>query len=102
MAIAKPKKLSFTAASATQTFVDHRCIYWGFRVGMDGSNDPTITIFDNASAGSGTEVEPSNTYDASALGANGANMGVGVLCENGITATVTIGAGTAEVTVYYS
>ncbi|PNX45287.1 MAG: hypothetical protein BV459_09005 [Thermoplasmata archaeon M11B2D] len=102
MAIAKPKKLTFAAPGATTNFVSHRCIYWGFRVGMDAANDPTITLYDNASTGSGLEVEPTNTYDATALGANGANMGVGVLCENGITGTVAIAAGSCEITVYYS
>lgn len=102
MAIAEPIKLTFAPATGTQNFVPHRCIYWGFRVGMDGSNDPTITLYDDAAAAQGTEVEPTNTYDASALGANGANMGVGVLCKNGLTGDVTISAGSCEITVYVS
>ena len=40
-------------------------------LGLDASNDPQITIYDNAAAASGREIVPTTPYDASALGLNG-------------------------------
>lgn len=71
-------------------------------LGMDGTNDPTVTIYDHATAASGNEVVPTNTYDASALGANGVMFPERVACENGIVVDVVLGGGNLEVTLYYS
>jgi hypothetical protein len=66
---------------------------------MDGANDPTITVYDNAAAASGEELVPSTDYDASALGLNGA-WGPSVLATSGIYIEITC-AGACEVTVLY-
>lgn len=42
----------------------------GLLIGMDNTNDPQITVFDNT-AGSGTEIVPTTNLDASAKGFNG-------------------------------
>ena len=73
-------------------------IFCGVLVGTDGTNDPTITIYDHASTTSGTEVMPTTTFDASALGLNGFMPGFGILCQNGLYVEISC-AGTVEVTV---
>ena len=72
----------------------------GVLIGMDGTNDPAVTIYDNASAASGTEVMPSTTFDASAQGLNGFMPGFAISCINGLYVDITC-AGTVEVTVLY-
>lgn len=92
-AIAPIPHISASAAVYTQ-----RCYFRGFLLGMDGVNDPTITVYDNASTASGDEIIPTNTYDASALGLNGVMFpGLGRICKNGIYIEITC-AGTVEVT----
>lgn len=78
------------------------CVVHGFLIGADGTNDPTITLYDNTSA-TGNEVVPTNTYDASLLGINGVIFGEpGIRCETGLYCEITVGGGGAvEVTVYY-
>lgn len=68
------------------------CFFMGFLLGLDGSNDPTVTIYDNTT-NSGNEIIPSNTYDASALGLNGAVLPHPRYCQNGVYAYVSQGAG---------
>lgn len=99
MVKAHPKKVSDTG-TGTQVALARPCVFWGFMVGTAAA-DPTITVYDNASAASGMEIVPTTTYDASALGLNGAMLGAGVWCDYGITVDVTC-AGAWEVTVYYS
>lgn len=74
------------------------CIFQGFVLGTDGTNDPTITLYNNVAA-SGQEVVPTTTYDASALGLNGAT-GFHQWCDTGLYIAITC-AGTVEVSVQY-
>ena len=86
-------------APTNQLFKDARCYLLGFYVSGDGTNDPTIIGYDNgAGAASGDVVVLPATYDASLEGLNGISFPKpGVLCEEGFTASVTLGAGTVEV-----
>lgn len=59
------------------------CIFHGMLLGTDGTNNPTITLYDHASAASGQEIIPTATYDASMLGLNGVT-GIYQYCANGI------------------
>jgi len=69
-------------------------------IGTDGSNDPTITVYDNTAA-SGNEVIPTVTYNSGINGLNGVTLpGAGVRCENGIYIAITC-SGNVEVTIYY-
>ena len=76
-----------------------RCFFQGFLLGTDGTNDPTITVYDNI-ASSGREIVPTTTYDASALGLNGAMIAVELECNYGIFVDITC-AGACEVVVIY-
>lgn len=102
MAMIQHTKVDFTG-NANEVAVDHSCFFWGYLIGMDGSNDPTVTVHDhNAAAAAGPEVVPSNTYDASALGVNGVMFPERVEMKNGIVLAVALGAGAAEITVFHS
>ena len=87
--------------SASGAIYTGKCIYYGFRAGLDATNDATITIYDNTAA-SGTEICPTNTYDASALGLNGEVLGdaAAIECDYGIYVDITC-SGTCEVVVVY-
>lgn len=74
------------------------CIFHGFTLGTDGTNDPAITIYNNIAA-SGQEVVPTATYDASLLGLNGAT-GFNQWCDTGLYVAITC-AGTVEVAIQY-
>lgn len=77
------------------------CIFRGFLLGTDGVNDPTITIYNNIAA-SGEEVIPTCTYDATALGLNGAT-GIMQYCEKGLYAAISVaGGGACELVPQYS
>ena len=65
--------------------------------GLDGTNDMVVTIYDNASAASGTVLVPTHTIDASALGLNGITFNVGRGCKNGVYVEIS-GGGTVDVT----
>ena len=65
------------------------------QIGMDGTNDPTITIY-NGTDNSGVEVVPTNTYDASLLGLSGFEGATIKDCPNGIYLEITC-AGDCEV-----
>ena len=95
-------RLSMPAAKITESGVVYAgpCIFHGFLLGTDGVNDPTITIYDNASAASGQEVVPTQTFDASALGLNGVT-GIYQLCDNGIYIEITC-AGAVEIIPQYA
>jgi hypothetical protein len=94
--------MSHKKITASGIVVNRKCILDGFLVGMDGSNDPTITLYDDNSAATGNEVVPTNTYDSSALGVNGVMFSNdGVRCEKGLYCEITIGGGAVEVTVFY-
>ena len=97
----RKKHLTFTATGGKIVSSKPGIIY-GYLVGLDNTNDPTITIYDDNAAAAGNEVIPTNTYDASVLGVNGATLpGGGVNCDKGLFCYCTIAAGQAEVTVYY-
>jgi hypothetical protein len=71
----------------------------GVLVGTDGTNTVTITLYDNASAGSGTKLTPAFTV----LGTVGAQMIIfpSVWCKAGIHATIAVaGGGTTEIIFY--
>ena len=48
-----------------------QCKVTSLFLGLDGVNDPQITIYDNPSAASGKQVLPTTIFDASILGLNG-------------------------------
>jgi hypothetical protein len=66
-------------------------------IGLDGSNDAQITIYDNATAASGKEVLPTTIFDASALGLNGFTLGSGSALDfvNGLYVLVEASGGGA-------
>jgi len=84
---------------ADQLAFTGRCMFQGFLLGTDGTNDPEITIYDNTAA-SGREVVPTTTFDASALGLNGAMIPVDIECNKGIYVGVTC-TGACEIVVIY-
>lgn len=93
----KTKKINDASALA----VTGKCRFYGYLVGVDGTNDPTVSIYDSITA-AGTEVAPTTTYDSSALGLNGFMIGNSyVECDNGIYVEITLGAGAVEIIVYY-
>ena len=75
------------------------CILHGFLLGTDGVNDPVITVYNNTAA-SGEEAIPTATYDASALGLNGAT-GMKMYCDLGLYVEIAC-AGSVEVNVMYA
>lgn len=64
--------------------------------GSDGSNDITVTVYDNPAAASGTKLVPTHTVDASALGLNGVSFNVARLAKTGVYVEITT-SGTASV-----
>ena len=94
MRIATTDKLS-----ASSKVADGPAILCGMLIGTDGSNNPTITVYDSTD-NSGTEVVPTAEYDASVIGLNGYAPGYGKSCKNGIYVEITC-AGTVEVSVDY-
>lgn len=71
----------------------------GFLLGTDGVNDPAVTIY-NGVDNTGQEIVPTCTYDASALGLNGAIFSYKIKCPAGIY--VEIGCkGTVEVICHF-
>lgn len=68
-----------------------------FLIGTDGSNDPTITIYDGTD-NTGTEIVPTTTYDASALGINGAMFGFRKTCKTGCYVEISC-SGTVEIVI---
>jgi hypothetical protein len=79
---------------------------YGVLIGTDGSNDPTVTFYDDAGPVQGSEIIPTVTYDASALGLNGVTLPTmlekGVPFTNGLFVEIVIAAGNVEVMVFYS
>ena len=72
-------------------------------IGTDGTNDPVVTVYDDTSNTAGTEAIPTCTYDASALGLNGAIFGRdgAIECQVGIYVEIS-NLGTGEVILYYN
>jgi len=75
----------------------------GYLVGTDGATDAIITIYDSTAATAGTEAVPTQKFDASALGLNGAWFGHegAIECQVGIYVEIT-DIGTGELLVYYN
>jgi len=74
----------------------------GVLLSVDGANDPVVTVYDSTTNTAGTEVVPTNTYDASALGLNGAWFGHegAIECDVGVYVEVSnLGTGYALVYV---
>ncbi len=90
-------RLSFKKITSTGSITTKPALFGGFLLGTDSVNDPEITVADG---NGGDEISPTATYDASALGLNGAIEGHLVYCPNGIHVTITCG-GTVEVSVRY-
>ena len=88
-----------TVVTASGLVYTGPCLFGGYVLGTDGVNDPTITIYNNT-AGSGQKVIPTATYDASALGINGAT-GLRQNCNNGLYVAITC-AGSVEVVIQYT
>jgi len=75
------------------------CLLFHMFVGTDKTNDPEITIYDGTN-NTGTEVVPTNTYDATALGLNGFCLATPIKCGTGIYVEITCG-GNVEVNIGY-
>jgi len=86
-----------TKLTSSGIVTSHNCVLVGVQIGMDATNDLTLTIY-NGTSNAGSEVLPTNQYDASALGLNGVVMSYGKHCPNGIYVEITC-AGAAEVVV---
>jgi len=93
----------FTKVTSSTQIKTGKGKFWGYLVGTDGINDPTITITDevNATGKNSGEMVPTATYDASALGVNGALLSEPILYDHGIYVTISISAGTVEVTILH-
>lgn len=74
------------------------CVLKNLLIGMDKLNDPEITVYEGTD-NSGDEKVPTNTYDASALGLNGA-VNLNVRCHGGIYVEISC-SGTVEVSVHF-
>ncbi len=82
--------------TATGLVFTGACALHSMLLGTDGTNDPEITVYDGID-NTGTEIVPTTTYDASALGLNGFHGGpAGIECTTGIYVVITC-AGAVEV-----
>lgn len=88
--------------SATGQAYTGKCILHGYIIGTDGTNNPTITIYDGTST-SGEEIIPTAEYDAAALGVNGVVLSenASIECKTGIYVSITT-SGTCEVVAIYT
>ena len=91
----------FVTATADSAIVAKPCFFAGITVTPDGTNNVTVSIYDNASAGSGSKPLPTMTFAG-----NGGTQYLGpphvVKMTNGIYVDVTVaGGGTVEYTVHY-
>ena len=79
-----------------------KCLCHGFMLGMDGTNDQAVTLY-NGTSTSDHEIMPTNTYDAAALGLNGVVLpdSAAIECSKGLYAVLS-GSGTVEIVVLYS
>lgn len=82
------------------TIWDGSVLFGGFLVFVDGTNDPTITIYDN-NAASGETIIPATTYDAVYYGNQGFMPGFPIVLDNGIHLVISIGAGSCKVVVLF-
>jgi hypothetical protein len=78
-------------------------IFYGIIVATDGTNACTVSIYDNASAASGTELIPTTVVTSSATDrVQRIPISPGVRYYNGIYVDITLGAGSVGYTVYFS
>jgi len=95
---------SFQAISSTKTadavISDSSCFFKGMLVQPDGTNDVTITLYDNASAASGSKVIATMTF-AGDGGPQALTIPVRIKCTNGIYADITT-SGTVEYSIFYA
>ena len=66
----------------------------------DGSNDPTVTVYDNVSA-TGSTLIPATTYDAVYYGNQGFMPGFPIVMNTGIHLVVSIGAGSCNIVIFH-
>ena len=85
--------------SASSKVADGPAILMGMLIGTDGSNNPTVTVY-NSTDNSGAEVVPTAEYDATVIGLNGYAPGYGKSCKNGIYCEISC-AGAVEVVIDY-
>ena len=88
-----------TKLTESGTFFTGTGYFVGFLVGTDGVNDPTITIYDGID-NTGEEFVPTNQYDASLLGINGAMFPFLKVCSVGAYCEISC-AGAVEVTGFW-
>jgi hypothetical protein len=88
-----------TKLSASGIAYTGRVLLCHIFVGTDGANDPELTVYDGITT-AGTEIVPTATYDASALGLNGFTLTVPIDCKTGIYVEITCG-GTVEIIIGY-
>lgn len=93
-----PKTFRSVKVAASGVLLGGPGFLGGVLVATDGTNDPTVTVFDSASDATGTEILPTTTFDASALGLNG-YVGIIDECLKGAYVLIAgAGAATSEVT----
>lgn len=97
-------QLSFTSGTDVQVARAGPSFFYGFLIGMDAANDPTITIYDvgTSTVAGSSAVVPSNSYDASALNLNGFTSPMRIHCSNGIAVECVLGAGACDVVILSS
>lgn len=78
------------------------CFIYAILIGTDGSNDPVVALYNDTDANTAANrVFPSNTYDASALGVNGAVFGDNpIYCATACYCSIS-NIGTGEVIILY-
>ena len=85
-----------TKHTASGVVAHGRGVLYNMQIGCDGTNDPTVTIYDGESTTNAKEIVPTCTYDASALGMNGYTAIVGKKWIRGLYVEITC-AGAVEV-----
>jgi len=98
----QPTKRAIASATGgsgySDVLINFPCRITAVLVETDGTNDPTVTIRDNTAA-SGDAAFPAVTFDASALGLNGAR-GLDHPMNTAVHVVITC-AGAAKLFIYY-
>ena len=82
----------------SSVLINQKCTVRHVLIQTDGTNDPTVTIRDAASA-SGDPIIPAVSYDAGLLGLNGARD-LRIPIDTSVHVVITC-AGAAKVFIYY-
>ena len=85
--------------SASELIYTGQGLLFGMQLGTDGTNDPTVTIYDGLTA-AGTELVPTAAYEADYKGLNGFTCAYGKQFDTGLYVEITC-VGTVEVAVDY-